>query len=163
MLGALWAGLLAVAACSPARTSEPVRASGAAASPVAVGSATGTARPAPTGGPSSGFALSGQVASTATYRLAELRALPLSSVSTNAKAGNSELGLHTYAGPTLYELVQRAQPKADAARKNDLLRRSIVVTGSRGARLTLASRTSGSWWRINGTARRCPRRTGSLG
>ena len=108
----------------------------AAATAVATASATPTV--AFTGGPTTSFTLSGLVGTAGTYKLADLQALPVSKVSTNAKAGNGELGLHEYSGPLLIDLLNKAQVKIDSSKKNDAQRKAIVITASDGYATTIA-------------------------
>lgn len=107
----------------------------AAATTAATAAATATQVALPaiptTGGPSSFFVLAGPL-NVGVYKMAEVQALPVSKVSTNAKAGTGELGLHEYSGPLLYDLLMKAQPKLDAAKPNDAFRKSIVVTATDG-------------------------------
>ncbi len=127
-------------ACSgeaPETRATPV-ASVATSAPVpttAAATATATATPAAvtfSGGPSKSFPLSGLVNTSGVYQIADLQALPQAEVSTNAKAGNSELGLHQYGGPLLVELLNKAGVKVDSGKPNDILRKAVVVYGSDG-------------------------------
>lgn len=136
------------AACSGGgAATEVVRASATATSastPISASTsvaATGTATPPAvtfSGGPSKSFPLSGLVNTSGTYQLSDLQALPQSTVSTNAKAGNSELGLHEYGGPLLVELLNKAGVKVDTSRPNNILRKAVVVHGSDGYSTAIA-------------------------
>ncbi|MEU8897250.1 molybdopterin-binding oxidoreductase [Nocardia sp. NPDC048505] len=56
-------------------------------------------------------------------------------VSFDSSAGRQT---HSYDGPLLLDVLNTAQPKADPAAKNGLLRLAIVVTGADGYSATLA-------------------------
>jgi DMSO/TMAO reductase YedYZ molybdopterin-dependent catalytic subunit len=65
-------------------------------------------------------------------KLADIQAFPKTTVTTDAQAGQGSLGSHTYGGALLYDMVQKAQMSTDATRKNDILRKVVLVTGTDG-------------------------------
>ncbi|WP_165423341.1 molybdopterin-dependent oxidoreductase [Ktedonosporobacter rubrisoli] len=102
---------------------------GATAAPVA------TASPSAHGGqPSTALQLSGLLKQPASLSLANLQSFPKVSVSVNAKP----IGAHTFAGTLLYDVLQQAGVVTESARKNDLLRKAVVVTGSDGYAVAIA-------------------------
>jgi DMSO/TMAO reductase YedYZ molybdopterin-dependent catalytic subunit len=74
--------------------------------------------------------LTGLVQNSGELKLADIQAFPKTLVTTDAQAGQGRLGSHTYAGALLYDVLQKAQIKTDAARKNDILRKAVLVTGT---------------------------------
>ncbi len=90
------------------------------------------------GGPSTQLQLTGLLAKTGVFKLADLKVLPKSDVTTDAAAGNGRLGEHNYGGPLLYDMLMAAQPKMDPNLKNDLLRRAVIVTGSDGYKIAIS-------------------------
>lgn len=134
LLPALMIATLAVAGCGgddfPAST-PTVQASATATAPTVTVSATATVA-ATLGGPSTSFQLGGAVTTPGQYVLATLQGLPIRSVTTNPLAGGARMGEHAYGGPLLYDLIQKAGLKTDSARKNDALRKVVVVTATDG-------------------------------
>ena len=102
------------------------------------GCGTSTTTPAPTttistatkSNPSSSLQLTGLIHSPSELKLADIQAFPKVSVTTDAQAGQGRLGTHTYSGALLYDVLQKAQIKIDAARKNDILRKVVLITGT---------------------------------
>jgi DMSO/TMAO reductase YedYZ molybdopterin-dependent catalytic subunit len=92
----------------------------------------------PPGGPTTSLALTGLLSTPGTLAIAQLNALPQTSVTTNAQTSTGSLGVHTYTGPLLYNVLESAGPTADPTIKNDLLRRGIVITGSDGYQTGIA-------------------------
>jgi len=88
--------------------------------------------PAPTNRPSVSLQLTGLVKAPGELKLSDIEAFPKSTVTTNPQAGKGSLGSHTYGGALLYDIVQKAQMITDATRKNDLLRKVVMVTGTDG-------------------------------
>lgn len=82
--------------------------------------------------PSTSLQVTGQVKAPGELKLADLQAFPKTTVTTDAQAGQGRLGTHTYGGVLLYDIVQKAQIRSDPTRKNDLLRKVILVTGTDG-------------------------------
>ena len=80
--------------------------------------------------PSSSLQLTGLVQNPADLKLADLQAFPKVSVTTDAQVGQGRLGAHTYSGALLYDVLQKTQIKTDPARKNDILRKAVLVTGT---------------------------------
>ena len=87
--------------------------------------------------PSTQFTLSGAVASPATYTDATLSALPAVTQTVSFQSGSGSQ-THTYSGPTLWSLLDKAGLQADPAVHNDLLNRVVLVTGSDGYRSVFA-------------------------
>jgi DMSO/TMAO reductase YedYZ molybdopterin-dependent catalytic subunit len=65
-------------------------------------------------------------------KLADIQAFPKTTITTDAQAGQGSLGSHTYGGALLYDIIQKAQIITDATRKNDILRKVALVTGTDG-------------------------------
>lgn len=84
------------------------------------------------GGPSTSFELGGAVKTPGRYVIADLQRLPAKAVTTNPLAGGAPMGAHAYSGPLLYDLIQAAGLQADPARKNDALRKVVVVSATDG-------------------------------
>ncbi|MEU7727794.1 molybdopterin-dependent oxidoreductase [Streptomyces sp. NPDC040724] len=81
--------------------------------------------------------VAGQVDKPYTVTLADLRALPQTSVSvefTSAKGPQK----HTYKGVLLHEVLKNAQPRFDASKKNGQLRGVAVATGGGDYRAVFA-------------------------
>ena len=92
--------------------------------------ATATISAATKSSPSSSLQLIGLVQNSGELKLADLQAFPKVSIATDAQAGQGRLGSHTYSGALLYDVLQKAQIKTDPARKNDILRKAVLVTGT---------------------------------
>lgn len=86
-----------------------------------------TATPA-ISGPSTSFQLTGLVHRAETFMLADLHALPKVIVTTTT----TPIGQHTFGGPLLYSLLQQAGIVTDSTRKNDILRKMALVSGTDG-------------------------------
>jgi molybdate transport system substrate-binding protein len=97
------------------------------------GSQTAAAAP-----PTTDFQLGGLVVSPSDFKLSDLQVITTTSVTTNPQAGNGSLGEHTYSGPLLYDLLQKTGLKIDTTRKNDLVRKVVLVTGSDGYSVAVA-------------------------
>ncbi len=82
--------------------------------------------------PSTSLQVTGQVKVAGELKLADIQAFPKTTVTTNAQTGAGPLGVHTYGGALLYDIVQKAQIITDATRKNDFLRKVVLVTGTDG-------------------------------
>jgi len=89
------------------------------------------------GGFSQSFTLAGALDAPATIGLADLQAMPSQTIDVQYLAGVSPT-MKSYIGVSLYDLVMAANPRVDAARKNDLLRFSVLVTGSDGYQALIA-------------------------
>ncbi len=92
--------------------------------------ATATISTATKSSPSTSLQLTGLVQNSAVLKLTDIQAFPKVSVTTDAQAGQGRLGSHTYSGALLYDVLQKAQIKTDATRKNDILRKAVLVTGT---------------------------------
>ena len=113
-----------------------VAACGGATAPSAQASqGAGTATPATkTSSPSTSFQLSGLVKQPATVTLSNLQRFSKVTVLVNVKP----LGTHTFGGALLYDVLQQAGITTQSARKNDLLRKSIMVSGTDGYTVAVA-------------------------
>lgn len=78
--------------------------------------------------PSTSFQLKGLVSHTGTFALADLQAFPKVTVMISAQP----LGAHSFGGVLLYSFLERAVITTDSKRKNDLLRKAVLVTGTDG-------------------------------
>ena len=88
--------------------------------------------------PSTSLQLTGLVKTPSILRLSDLQSFPRVTVTTNAQAGKGSLGVHTYGGVLLYDLLQKAQIVTDPTRKNDVLRKVVMVTGTDGYSIAIA-------------------------
>src|SRR5215469_5520054 len=88
--------------------------------------------------PSTSLQLTGQVKTPGTLQLTDLQAFPKVTVTTDAQMGKGPLGSHAYGGALLYDIVQKAQIITDPTRKNDLLRKVVLVTGTDGYSVAIA-------------------------
>ncbi|MBO0780589.1 MAG: molybdopterin-dependent oxidoreductase [Ktedonobacteraceae bacterium] len=88
--------------------------------------------------PSVSLQVTGLVKRPGVMQLADLQAFPKTTVTTNAQTAQGSLGSHMYGGVLLYDLVQKAQIITDVTRKNDLLRKVIIVTGTDGYSVALS-------------------------
>lgn len=89
------------------------------------------------GGFSPSFSIDGAVSTPATYSLSDLQMLPSQTLDVQYLSGTSPT-TNTYTGVRLYDLLMAAQPQTDPAVKNDLLRDSILITGSDGYQAVIA-------------------------
>ncbi|MDQ2805078.1 MAG: hypothetical protein M3Y41_21270 [Pseudomonadota bacterium] len=96
--------------------------------------------PGPTGsgGPSSAFTLSGQVADPGTYAAVTLQALHQDTAETATYMAASGKVTDTYTGVPLWTLLQDAGLVSDPTIKNDVLRDVVVATGSDGYRAVIS-------------------------
>jgi DMSO/TMAO reductase YedYZ molybdopterin-dependent catalytic subunit len=88
--------------------------------------------------PSVSLQVTGQVKGPGELKLADIQAFLKATVTTNAQTGEGPLGSHTYGGALLYDIVQKAQIITDSTRKNDLLRKVVLVTGTDGYSVTIS-------------------------
>ena len=86
------------------------------------------------GQPSTSFRLTGLVSHPGTFTLANLQAFPKVTVSINAQP----LGTHSFGGALLYSLLQQAGIITVSTRKNDILRKAVLVTGTDGYAVAIA-------------------------
>jgi DMSO/TMAO reductase YedYZ molybdopterin-dependent catalytic subunit len=93
-----------------------------------------TATTAASGHPSTTFQLTGMVVHPGTFALADLQTLPKVTVTITT----SPLGQHTFGGILLYSLLQQAGVITDSTRKNDILRKAVLVTGTDGYSAAIA-------------------------
>jgi Tetracyclin repressor-like, C-terminal domain len=80
------------------------------------------------GPPSTSFQLTGQVNHPGSVTLANLQTFPKTTVLTITQP----LGTHRFSGTLLYSLLQQAGIKTNSTRKNDILRKAVLVTGTDG-------------------------------
>ncbi len=80
------------------------------------------------GHPSTSFQLTGLVSHAGTFTLADLEAFPKVTVTINAQS----LGAHSFGGALLYSLLQQAGIMTVSTRKNDILRKAVLITGTDG-------------------------------
>ena len=96
---------------------------------------TATATPSvKTGLPSTTLKMSGLVKNTGSLTLSDLQAFSKITVSIKAQP----IGSHTFGGALLYDVVQKAEVTTLPNRKNDLLRKSLVVSGTDGYTVAVA-------------------------
>jgi DMSO/TMAO reductase YedYZ molybdopterin-dependent catalytic subunit len=93
---------------------------------------------ATTGGPSDSFTVGGAVQTPMTFTLAALQALPPMTLTAETRTRQGSQGAHSYTGAMLKAVVDRAQVRPGADRRNGPLNRLIVLTGSDGYRATVA-------------------------
>lgn len=93
-----------------------------------------TATPSTFGRPSTSLQLTGLVSHPGTFTLADLQAFPKVTVTINAQP----LGAHSFGGALLYSLLQQAGIMTVSTRKNDILRKAVLVTGTDGYGVAIA-------------------------
>lgn len=93
-----------------------------------VGKGTATTASTRTGGPSTSFQLGGLVKQPGSETLSDLQRFSKASVSVNVKP----IGAHVFAGALLYDVLQQHGIVTQSSRKNDLLRKSVLVAGTDG-------------------------------
>lgn len=94
----------------------------------------GTTTTAAFGHPSTSFQLTGLVSHPGTFTLAKLQTFPKVTVTSNTQP----LGAHSFAGARLYSLLQQAGIMTDSTRKNDILRKAALITGTDGYGVAIA-------------------------
>lgn len=82
------------------------------------------------GGFSETFRLRGQVEKASTFRLSDLRKLPSSKIAVSYYSGSAGLVTKSYTGVALNDILAGAVVKTDPSRKNDILRKYVIVRGS---------------------------------
>ncbi|MFO1146582.1 MAG: molybdopterin-dependent oxidoreductase [Rhodospirillales bacterium] len=97
---------------------------------VAADAAPQTSGNACAGGYAKSFKVKGAVTSAKTITLGALRALPQATLDVTYFSGRSGLVSEAYTGPTLYQLLEHVGIATDPAQKNDILRKSVVITAS---------------------------------
>jgi DMSO/TMAO reductase YedYZ molybdopterin-dependent catalytic subunit len=121
--------LLSLAVCSSALV-----ACGGSQSSTATPTAAVTATTAAFGRPSTSFQLTELVSHPGTFTLADLQALSKVTVVTNTQP----LGAHSFGGALLYGFLQQAGIVTVSTRKNDILRKTVLVTGTDGYGVAVA-------------------------
>lgn len=86
------------------------------------------------GRPSTSFHLTGLLSHPGTFTLADLQAFPKVTVTITAQP----LGAHSFGGALLYSLLQQAGIMTVSTRKNDILRKAVLVTGTDGYGVAIA-------------------------
>ena len=86
------------------------------------------------GAASTSLQLTGLVHTPATLALTDLQAFPKVTVTTNVQP----LGQHAFSGALLYDVLQKAQISTDNTRKNDILRKAVLVSGTDGYTVAIA-------------------------
>lgn len=82
------------------------------------------------GGYARAFEVKGAVSTPKTITQADLQALPQATLDVTYFSGRSGLVSEAYTGPTLYQLLEHLGIVTDPAQKNDILRKSVVITAS---------------------------------
>ena len=82
------------------------------------------------GGYAKTFEVKGAVSAPKTFTRAALRALPQATLDVSYFSGRSGLVSEAYTGPTLFQLLEQVGIVTDPAQKNDILRKSVVITAS---------------------------------
>lgn len=95
--------------------------------------ATGTTAGKPSS-PSTSLSVTGLVKNPGPVTLSDLQTFSKVTVSINAKP----IGTHTFGGALLYDVLQKAQVITLKGRKNDVLRKSLVVSGTDGYAVAIA-------------------------
>ncbi len=84
--------------------------------------------------PSTSLSLTGLVKNVGSLTLSDLQTFSKLTVSVNVKP----LGSHTFGGVLLYDILQKAQVTVLKNRKNDVLRKSVLVAGTDGYTIAVA-------------------------
>lgn len=127
-------GLLLTGCGESADAKTPSAATGSASpSASAPSSTTGSLAPLKPGE----VRVAGRVDKPYTVTLAELRALPQTSVSVEFTSAKGQQK-HTYQGVLLHEVLKNAQPRFDASKKNGSLRGVVAATGGGDYRAVFA-------------------------
>ena len=96
---------------------------------------TATATPsAKASSPSTSLSVTGLVKNAGSLTLSDLQTFSKVTVSIDAKP----IGSHTFGGALLYDVLQKAQVTTLKDRKNDLLRKSLVISGTDGYTVAVA-------------------------
>lgn len=82
------------------------------------------------GGYAKAFEVKGAVSTPKTITQADLQALPQATLDVTYFSGRSGLVSEAYTGPTLYQLLEHLGIVTEPAQKNDILRKSVVITAS---------------------------------
>ncbi len=131
----LWILLLAIllTACGSVATSTPLS---RATTPPAVATALPTVTSA--GGVSAAVSVGGAVEIPLNLGLADLRAFPPITLNAETRTRQGAQGSHSYTGALLKDVLDKAKPRTDPNRKNDLLTRYVTAAGSDGYLVTVA-------------------------
>lgn len=122
----LWLIAIFVTACGgSAATRTPISAS---AAPTAV----------PAGGISMRVRVGGAVEAPSSIGLTELRSLSPVTLNAETRTKQGSQGSHSYTGALLKDVLDKAKPRTDPNRKNDLLSRYVTAVGSDGYQATIA-------------------------
>ncbi len=92
----------------------------------------------PAGGVSAAVSVGGAVEIPLNLGLADLRAFPPVTLNAETRTRQGSQGSHSYTGALLKDVLDKAKPRTDPNRKNDLLARSLTAAGSDGYLATIA-------------------------
>jgi len=108
--------------------------------PVSIPAATATAMPtvAAAGGVSATVSVGGGVETPLNLGLADVRAFPPITLNAETRTRQGSQGSHSYTGALLKDVLDKAKPRTDPNRKNDVLSVYITAIGSDGYRATVA-------------------------
>lgn len=87
--------------------------------------------PPPSGGYSTSFEVLGDVGTPTTFKLADLQALPSTTLTVSFTTGQGQ-ATHTFTDVPLWDLLQKVGIKTDPTVKNDILRKVIIATATDG-------------------------------
>ncbi|MDD2722623.1 MAG: hypothetical protein PHH59_01195 [Methylovulum sp.] len=90
----------------------------------------GQAAPSCLGGPSTGFRLGGAVNNPKSFTPAILAGYQTSKMTVTYFSGSAGLVTKTFIGVPLYDLVTEAVIKTDSTRKNDMLRKYLLINAT---------------------------------
>lgn len=88
------------------------------------------AEPNCSGGPSTGFKLKGAVVNPKSFTPASLGQYQASKMTVSYFSGSAGLVTKTYVGVPLYDLIKEAIVITDSIRKNDILRKYLVINAT---------------------------------
>ncbi len=128
-----WLLAILLAACGgTTTTSTPI--------PIPAPAATATAPTTVTsaGGVSATISVGGGVGTPLNLGLADVRAFPPITLNAETRTRQGSQGSHSYTGALLKDVLDKAKPRTDPNRKNDLLSVYITAVGSDGYRATVA-------------------------
>ncbi|MGI8687532.1 MAG: molybdopterin-dependent oxidoreductase [Thermomicrobiales bacterium] len=129
----LWLLALLLTACGgTAATRTPIAITASAIA------ATAMPTVAAVGGVSATVSVGGGVETPLNLGLADVRAFPPITLNAETRTRQGSQGSHSYTGALLKDVLDKAKPRTDPNRKNDLLSVYITAVGSDGYRATVA-------------------------
>lgn len=129
----LWLLAILLTACGgTAATNAPV------SIPTPAAAATTMPTVAAVGGVSATVSVGGGVETPLDLGLADVRAFPPITLNAERRTRQGSQGSHSYTGALLKDVLDKAKPRADPNRKNDVLSVYITAVGSNGYRATVA-------------------------